>query len=115
MSTLKHKIHNNDSKMLLKTLLKEACQKHQIAEEVHADLIENGVKKFSIYSDGSIMPTAGYQTVDDFVEQQKHVQRQETTPEKSTKEELLVEMARYARTANMSAYKECRKQYSECD
>ena len=114
MDEQKYKIHDTDSKMLLKPILKEACRKHQVPETIHEKLIADGVKLFSIFSDGSVIPTRGYQSVDQYVEQHRHDVLPEGSPVKSTKEQLLQEMGRHARAGNMSAYRECRKQYSEC-
>ncbi len=114
MNTPKHEIHKSDSEMTLKPMLKEACLKHNVPDNVQAEIIKNGVKHFSVYSDGSIMPKGFYQTVDEYVEQNRKTVPQIESPGKSTKEELLVEMARYARTGNVASYRKCRKQYSEC-
>lgn len=115
MSTTKYKIHNHDSEMTLKPMLKEACLKHNVSEGAQVELIANGVKQFSIYSDGSVMPTGFFNSVDQYVEHHKHDRPPTASPSPEiTKEQMLVEMARYARTGNVPLYRKCRKQYSEC-
>ena len=115
MDKPRYKIHNTDSEMSLKPMLKEACKKHQVSEGVQAKLIADGVKLFSIFSDGSVVPTAGYKTVDDFVQQYRHEKPPQGSSGKTSKQALLEEMTRHSRAGNMSAYRECRKQYSECE
>ena len=115
MSTAKHKIHESDSNMLLRSLFKKACQEHQIPEEVQPQLTIDGIKLFSIFSDGSVVPTAGYKTVDNFIQQNKHGKQPQSSSGKTTKQALLEEMSRHSRAGNMSAYRACRKQYSECE
>ena len=115
MNTPNHKIHESDSNMLLHSLFKRACQEHQVLEEVQSQLTADGVKLFSIFSDGSALPTAGYKTVDDFIQQHRHEKSPQSSSGKTTKQGLLEEMARHSRAGNMSAYRECRKQYSECE
>ncbi len=114
MKEHKYRIHDTDSEMLLNPMLKEACRKHKVSEGVQEKLVSDGVKQFAIFSDGSIIPTGGYQSVDQYVEKHRHDKSSDRSPAKSTKEQLLTEMGRHARAGNRSAYKECRKQYSEC-
>ena len=115
MGNSRHQIHDTDSKMILKPILKEACQKHQVPEGVQAQLIADGIKQFSVFSDGAVIPTGlKYRTVDQFVEQHKRDKPSGVSLTKRTKDVLLEEMARHGRAGNMSAYKECRKKYSEC-
>ena len=109
-----YKIHDTDSNMLLKPIIEEACRKHQVAEDVQGKLIAEGIKQFSIFSDGSVMPTGFYKTVDQFIEKHKSDKPPQSSSTKSSKELLLDEMARHARAGNMSAYRECRKRYSDC-
>lgn len=110
----KYKIHETDSNMLLKPILREACQKHKIPEDVQAQLIVEGIKQFSIFSDGSVMPTGRYNSVEQFIEKQQHNKPQASSPAKSTKDLLLEKLASHATDGNMSAYRACRKQYSDC-
>jgi hypothetical protein len=114
MNKPRYKIHDTDSEMFLKPMLKGACIKHQVSEGVQEKLVADGVKQFAIFSDGSIIPTGFYKTVDQYVEKHRHDKSLNRSPAKSTKEQLLAEMGRHARAGNMSAYRECRKQYSEC-
>lgn len=58
------------------------------------------------------MPTGFYKTVDQFIEQHRHDKPLRESSVKSTKEVLLTKMAAHAKANNMSAYRECRKQYS---
>jgi hypothetical protein len=113
MKEPKHTIHNNDSQMLLNPILKEACLKHKVPEVSQARIISDGVKQFSIYSDGSVMSTGFYKSVDQYVEQRRNDDQLESPLSKGTKDDLLVEMARYAITGNVSAYRNCRRKYSE--
>jgi hypothetical protein len=113
MDKPRHKIHDTDSKMFLKPMLKEACQKHKVSDDVQAKLIENGVKQFSTFSDGSVIPTGFYKTVDQYVEKHRHDKSSDRSPAKNTKEQLLAEMGRHAKAGNMTAYRECRAKYTE--
>ncbi len=114
MNIESYNIHGADSKMILRPILIEACKTHQIPEGVQAGIIENGVKQFAILSDGTVMPTGLYGTVDQFIEKQKTELTSDGSSETSSKEALLIKMAAHAKANNMSAYKNCRKQYSEC-
>jgi hypothetical protein len=114
MNIESYNIHGADSKMILRPILREACKTHQIPEGVQKKLIENGVKQFAILSDGTVMPTGLYGTVDQFVQKQKTELTSDGSSETSSKEAMLVKMAAHARANNSSAYRKCRKLYSEC-
>ncbi len=115
MTTRKHGIHEADNKMLLQALLKSTCQEHEVPEDTQSQIVTDGVKYFTIISDGSVLPKAGYRTVEEYVQQHRHDKQQESSSGKTTKETLLEEMDRHSRAGNISAYKICRQKYSACD
>ncbi len=109
-----HKIHDGDSHMFLRPILTSACERHQVSDDIHAQLISEGVKQFSIFTDGAVMPTGIYGSVDHFIEKHKSDEPLEGSVVKSTKDGLLSKMAAHLKAGNKKEYAVCRKQYSEC-
>ena len=109
-----HKIHDGDSHMFLRPILKSVCERHQVADDLQAQLIGEGLKQFSIFTDGTVMPTGSYANVDHFIQKHKHDKPQEGFSVANTKGGLLTKMAAHLKTGNKKEYAVCRKQYSEC-
>ncbi len=108
------KIHESDSNIFLSHMLMGACRNNEIPQEHRTALIDDGLKQFQIFADGSVMPTGMYSSVDHCVSSRKAKGFKEISSTKLTKKEsLLKKLAEYSSAGNMAAFKKCRKQYSE--
>lgn len=104
----------------LRSALAEACEAASLADGIAAEIVENGVHRFTISANGEIKPLSAFPDIESFISQHKSAS---PDPIKSAvsaadtramkKAELYQMLAHYAATGDMAAYRETRSAWAK--
>lgn len=108
---MKTKMHKNDIALFVTSDIIHACEANGIPKEATDELIREAVKQFSINADGSVIPTGGYSSIDDFVTANRDRKPSEDSTAPTMKDRLFTKMCKYAEQGDVKAYKACRLEY----